>query len=357
MAFTVTTRTSQTAVAATGHTVTLPDGSNVSGVRVVVLFGAPTSAITWPAGWTGFFDGSTSDTRLGVAYRDIDGTEGFDGVDDTITVQTGESVLANAHAYLISAGHDAATAPEAATAATGIGANADAPSLNPAGWDVEEALWIAVAGYRFNASFSAAPTDYTGLLSLSGDDANTPLGSARRVLPAASEDPGAFTSSDGANWVATTVAVRPAAGGAVDGTASGSFGYSGTASGQATAIGSSSGSYAYSGTASGQATAVGSAAGSYGYAGTAVGAGVAPPMYISVTVGPMREPLLVGTMRDPLQAGAMSGVEPVTVGALRDTTPTVGVLRDDSSPTVGVLRDPLTVATMRDPLQVDELRE
>jgi hypothetical protein len=269
--FTVATRTTQNGSATTSHPVLLPDGSNVTGRLVIVVFAAE-ATVSWPAGWSEIFEGSTTSTVLAVAYRFIDGTEGFDGTDDTVTATTGSASLSNAHAYLSSAGHHASTAPEAATAATGLGANANPPTLNPAGWDIEEALWIAAAAYRFNASFSGAPTNYTDLLSLSGGDTNAPLGSARRVLSASSEDPGTFTSSDGGAWVATTVAVRPGvAGGEVNGTATGDYTFTGAVAGMGRTPGTATGDYTFTGTVAGTPRAVGTATGTFTFAGGTAG--------------------------------------------------------------------------------------
>jgi hypothetical protein len=218
VAFTITTRTSQETSDVTSHNVLLPDGSDVSGRRVLIVIGVDGApSITWPMGWTEFAAGSTTQTQLSAAYRDIDGTEGFDGTDDEIVFTTsGGGEQSNHQSYLISEGHDAATAPEAATAATGGSATPDPPSLNPSGWGTEETLWIAAAALRFNDTWLSAPTNYTDLLAQSGGDANAPLATARRVLEAESEDPGSFTINDGSSWVATTIGVRPAAGGVTE---------------------------------------------------------------------------------------------------------------------------------------------
>jgi hypothetical protein len=67
----------------------------------------------------------------------------------------------------------------------------------------------------------------------------------------------------------------------VEGAAAGAYGYTGTAEGAATVTGTASGSYTYQGTAAGTAepsTAEGSATGSYTYAGTAAGSGEAGPV-------------------------------------------------------------------------------
>jgi hypothetical protein len=86
----------------TSSIVTLPNGSNVVGrliIACVASDGTPT--FTWPVGWTELFDSSSTEVALGIAYRVVDGTEGFDGSGDTIkvTLSTGETT---AHiAYLV----------------------------------------------------------------------------------------------------------------------------------------------------------------------------------------------------------------------------------------------------------------
>jgi hypothetical protein len=202
--FTVATRTSQNTSDSTSQVVTLPNGSNVSGRLVVVVIGVDgTTGVAWPAGWTEIFDGTTVATELAVGYRVINGTEGFDGTDDTITLTTAAE-QSNSHAYLIT-GHDPAVAPEAATAAVGTNAP-DPPSFNPAGWDVEETLWIVAAANRFGILQTAAPANYSNLLAQNGGDTNAPLATAHRGAAVTTEDPGAFTGGDN-EWVATTIAV------------------------------------------------------------------------------------------------------------------------------------------------------
>lgn len=215
---TVTTRLSTQGTDSTSFVITLPDGSNVSGRRVIVVASNEgTGSTTWPTSpaFTEFVAGNGTATHIAIAYRNINGTEGFSGTDDTITV-TGASVQWNAHAYLLTSDEfDSATAPEGA--ATAIGTNngtTNPPSLTPS-WGSANNLWIAASALRFAGNWTAAPTNYTNLLSSNGGDANAPLGTARRVLTATSEDPATF-SHDGGNtaWVATTIAIRPSAGGA-----------------------------------------------------------------------------------------------------------------------------------------------
>jgi hypothetical protein len=143
----------------------------------------------------------------------------------------------------------------------------------------------------------------------------------------------------------------------VTGTATGTYSYAGSAAGTVTRLGTATGTYAYAGAADGTATRFGTAAAAYTYSGSALGSGEVPPFaYISITVGPMRDPLTMDGMRDPLSAAEIDPAQPVTVGELRDTAPILGVLRD-VAPTIGELRDLLMVDEMRDPISVDELRE
>jgi phosphodiesterase/alkaline phosphatase D-like protein len=206
----------------------------------------------------------------------------------------------------------------------------------------------AAAGtYGYSGTAAGAAT-VTGAASGSHTYAGTGAGTAE---PSTAEG-----SASGSYTYAGTAAGSGAAG-PVDGQAAGTYTYAGTAAGQVTVVGIATGAYAYAGSADGTASVFGAAAGGYVYAGSALGSGEVPPFaYISITVGPMRDPLELAEMRDPLAAAEIDPAQPVTVGELRDTAPVLGVLRD-AAPTIGVLREPISVDEMRDPISVDELRE
>lgn len=212
--FTVATRTGADISDGTSQIITLPNGSNVSGRLVIVALGVDgVGGATWPAGWSELFDAANTETTGSAAYRFIDGTEGFDGADDTITVTTA-SEQSCYHAYLISAGHHASQAPAAAST---LISTPDPPNLTPS-WGAEANLWIAMSASRWSGDYTAPPANYSGLLSISqgtpNADSNAPLGTAVRALSAASENPGAFTENGGNNvFVTATIAVRPAAAG------------------------------------------------------------------------------------------------------------------------------------------------
>ena len=215
------TNTSATTTAGTSHTVNLPSGI-VSGNLLIALFsgffgsGTTPVDISWPLGWTEFFeqDASTSTLHLAVAgaYRLADGNEGA-----SITVTTNLSVLAAHNTYRISGAADPATQPPEAAAIsyTAAAAGIDPPSLTPTG-GAKDYLWLAVAGWRRTGlSATTSPTNYTDAIegSSAGGASGTKLRSLRRQLNAASEDPSTFTlsSTTSERRIGVTIAVHPIA--------------------------------------------------------------------------------------------------------------------------------------------------
>lgn len=117
-------------------------------------------------------------------------------------------------AYRIT-GHAGGTAPEGASAASpGGGAylSPNAPSLNPAVWDVEDTLWITALGWDGDRSLSAYPGSYTDNQATDrwASTQGGGIAVATRPLRAASDDPAAGTLSTSGSWVAHTIAIRPA---------------------------------------------------------------------------------------------------------------------------------------------------
>jgi hypothetical protein len=104
--------------------------------------------------------------------------------------------------------------PESAPAeATGSTAP-NPPSLTPS-WGAADTLWLAVTGWSEGTiTASAFPTNYTNTgqngTGVAGSE-GVSIGWGFRELNAASEDPGTFTLGSAANWVAFTIAIRPAA--------------------------------------------------------------------------------------------------------------------------------------------------
>lgn len=100
------------------------------------------------------------------------------------------------------------TAPQLAET-NGSSTNPDPPSLNPSSWDVENTLWLALAGNDGNQAITAAPSGFYGLVN-GRVAASTGAGCAGAWLgeATAAKDPAAFTMST-EQWYAGTVGVRP----------------------------------------------------------------------------------------------------------------------------------------------------
>jgi len=194
---------------ATEHYVNMPATVDVGDLLIVLFTNDGNDTVATPAGWSLLASHANGQAvRFSVYYKIAAGTEGG----TTVNFVTSGSEQAAAQVYRITNWHGT-TPPEISTAATGADAAPDPASLNPAGWDVADTLWLAVAGQdRGNQLGTPAyPASYTdGISTLSsGDNGSCRTLSARRVLAAASENPGAFTIVS-EQWFAFTIAVRPA---------------------------------------------------------------------------------------------------------------------------------------------------
>jgi hypothetical protein len=209
------TATSSTETAGTTHTVALPTGI-LSGDLLVAGFAVDGNqrqvTVTWPAGWAELFDLMNDDNFAveaecggSIAYRVADGTEG-----SSITVTTSESETSAHTVYRISGAGTPEFAP--ARSLTTPDASPDPPELTYSGGSGNH-LWLA---WSFSDDLDAVtgfPTDYTdGITVSAGSSGACTIGSARRKLAAATDNPGVFTLAATEEWVAATV-VAPSAGG------------------------------------------------------------------------------------------------------------------------------------------------
>jgi hypothetical protein len=190
---------------------TLP-ASIVAGNLIVAFIAADLASsattITMPAGWT---DKATqqfgSVVRCSVFARVADGTEGA-----TVTITTSASEACAWHFYNISSWFGAAAGCEVGTPAAAGSTNPDPPSLTPS-WGAADTLWLAGAGNDGNVAVTAGPASYTNFVNTRwANTAGCGVSSARRELNTATENPGVFTMTT-EQWVAHTVAIRPAAAG------------------------------------------------------------------------------------------------------------------------------------------------
>jgi hypothetical protein len=194
----------------TDHYVNMPATVNTGNLLIALFTNDGSATVTTPDGWSLLAStASGSAVRLSVYYKIAAGTEGG----TTVNFVTSASEQAAAQVYRITNWHGT-TPPEISTTATGTSTAPNPASLSPAGWDVADTLWLAVAGQdrgdqSGTTAYPAHYTDGISTLSSSGTE-NCRTLSARRALATASENPGAFTIPVSEEWVAFTIAVRPA---------------------------------------------------------------------------------------------------------------------------------------------------
>jgi len=193
----------------TDHYVNMPLTVDAGNLLIVLFVNDRNESVTTPGGWTELAsDTSGPHIRLSVYYKIAAGTEGG----TTVNFITSAAEEAAAQVYKITNWHGT-TPPEISTAATCTNATPDPPSLNPAGWEIADTLWIAVVGQdrgdqTGTTTYPASYTDGISTLSSTGNGSCRTL-SARRILAATSEDPGAFTIPVSEQWIAFTIAVKP----------------------------------------------------------------------------------------------------------------------------------------------------
>jgi hypothetical protein len=188
----------------TTHVITMPSGI-VAGERLVVLWskdggtGSTFAIDTVASGsdWVEAAQATRSANVTGVLFWKI--ATGSDAL--TLTTSVGEQ---SAHlCYRISN-----AAGVTATAVSGSSANANPPPHTPPTGEASY-LWIASHHGDDNIVPSAAPADFTDLVTRAGNNSfGVSIAAARRELNAASLDPGAFTTTDN-QWVAITASVEP----------------------------------------------------------------------------------------------------------------------------------------------------
>jgi len=191
------------------HYVNMPATVNAGDLLIVLFNNDGDETVTTPAGWSLLAsDANGTQVRLSVYYKIAAGTEGG----TTVNFVTSDNEEAAAQVYRITDWHGT-TPPEISTAATDTSNKPNPASLDPIGWDVSDTLWLAVAGQDRGdqdgtTAYPAYYTDGISTPSSNGTRSCRTL-SARRVLAAASENPGPFTIPVLEEWVAFTIAVRP----------------------------------------------------------------------------------------------------------------------------------------------------
>jgi hypothetical protein len=213
----VTTNESATPTASTSHIVNLP-ASLVAGNLILILCDKGTPAVTATfnalAGWDELLDENIA-SGLAMWYRVSDGTEGA-----TVTFTSSGAIRDACTSYQISGAENPATqAPQLSTVATAASANPNATTCTPTG-GAKDYLWITMFGQVGEQAdddtlVSVTPTNYGATqlektCGVAGTNLGGMIASAHRTNNAASEDAGAWTSSDTGTWRAYTIAIHPA---------------------------------------------------------------------------------------------------------------------------------------------------
>lgn len=199
---------------------TLTYPTNLANGDLILAFvaadGAP--SFSWPAGWIRRDTNATA-VAMAMAWKISDGTE-----TSTFTLTLGASEQGGWRIFRITgwfgsgiptSGNWTAqvNADGTALAAPAQGTNAapDPGSLNPANWDVEDTLWFAGCAVDTSRTISVWPLADNQTADVSGGAGGATLGLCTINSAVSSLDPGTFTISASDDWLAATVAVRPAA--------------------------------------------------------------------------------------------------------------------------------------------------
>jgi hypothetical protein len=205
------------AIDTTAHAVALPATVDAGDLLICIFVNDGSATVSGASGWTAIgTNANGTAVRVGFYLRKATGTE--DGT--TVNFQTAASEKAVAQVYRIQAGtwrDSGALSSDVVKSATGgTSASPDPYVLNPAPWDIENTLWIAYYGADDDEDASVYPANYTSGTYTESDASTTSvsLGSAQRTLTAALDNPAPFNIAATQEWVAGTIAVRPALGAA-----------------------------------------------------------------------------------------------------------------------------------------------
>ncbi len=143
------------------HVINLPDGIS-SGDRLLVLIStANVVDFTWPTGWTELHSSSNSTVSLSVGYRDPDGSEGFIGTDDTITIITDVQEPSSHISYIIRS-FDRNQAPEVSTGASGSSTSPDPDTITPIAGSSRYLFFAVEAHNTGSTNTTSLPNNYKG---------------------------------------------------------------------------------------------------------------------------------------------------------------------------------------------------
>jgi hypothetical protein len=211
-----TTDTKNGTVTSNSASWTLTYPTNLASGDLILAFVASDgdNNMTFPAGWTQNFIGSSSAVTLNFAKKLSNGTE-----TGTFSV-TGASEQGGWRVFRITDWEGtigtifsnlAASGSVVEEATNGSSSTPDPPSLDPVNWATEDTLWFAACGVDTSRTISVYPLADNNTADVSGGSGGATLGLCSTNSAVSSLDPGTFTISASDDWAAVTVAVRPAA--------------------------------------------------------------------------------------------------------------------------------------------------
>ncbi len=215
MAFPTVVATGEFADAASGtsHVVPLPTpiGGIIAGDLLIYFSGIDINpALSYDLAFTVLNDQTAGGAiNMGCAWMRAAGGEVGNL---TVTTSTSEG---GGHRILCVRGAHRTTDPAvAALASDGVGsANPNPPTFNPAGWDIEDTLWIAYACNDGDVAITAAPSTPSPFSNFGNTRwaaaEGAGIATATLASASASVDPGVFTMTS-EQWLAGTMAIRPA---------------------------------------------------------------------------------------------------------------------------------------------------
>jgi len=199
----------------TTHALDMPSGI-AAGDLLLAFFNVDSNpTIVWPSGWTALQFGDSvcfaAACRTALAWRAADGSEGSTLSVETTTAQESAALIVR----ISGAANTSIQLPETTTAATGLDAAPDPPSLTPGdGVTSKNYLFFAIAGHDDVDACTAYPTNFaagqTTVSSAGGLGGGAGICSAERSLNTTTQNPDAFTLAGAEEWAAFTLAVHPA---------------------------------------------------------------------------------------------------------------------------------------------------
>jgi hypothetical protein len=188
---------------------TLPATINTNDLLIACVAMDGNSTLTWDnttaGAWTQTFNDVQAANRLMIFTRKADGTE--DGKVLALAISAAQQLVVRVFRLSGATGEVTVTGIGNRLAS---GATYDPPAVT-ASWGAANNFFLAIAGIDNATSITGGPSSYSSpntlITSSSGQAA---ISTAYKIVNAASDDPGVFTSSTAVPWVGATLVARPA---------------------------------------------------------------------------------------------------------------------------------------------------